>query len=115
MKMNWINLTDLTQLDLIRENSKNSPIMIFKYSRTCSTSSMVINRLERNWQQEEMSHVQTYFLDLLSYRQISNAISEQFKIRHESPQVLIIKDGEAIYNGSHFEIDYAAVHKATKD
>ncbi len=111
--MNWINLTDPTQLDRIRENSKNSPVMIFKHSRACSTSSMVINRLERNWRDEEMKHVQTYFLDLLSYRQISNAISEQFKIRHESPQVLIIRDGKAIFSGSHFEIDYSSVKNAS--
>lgn len=88
--------------------------MIFKHSRACSTSNMVINRLERNWNQDEMQHVQTYFLDLLSYRQISNAISEEFKIQHESPQVLIIRDGKAIYNGSHFEIDYSSVKKATQ-
>lgn len=87
--------------------------MIFKHSTACSTSNMVINRLERNWKQEEMGHVQAYFLDLLSYRQISNAIAEQFEIHHESPQVLVIRDGEAIFNGSHFEIDYVAVHKAT--
>ena len=110
--MNWINLTDLHQLDTIREDSKQSPIMIFKHSRACSTSSMVINRLERNWQISEMGHVQTYFLDLLSYRQISNAISEQFKIQHESPQVLIIRDGVAVYAGSHFEIDYTSVRQA---
>ena len=110
--MNWISLTDLNQLEEIRENSKNSPIMIFKHSRACSTSTMVINRLERNWQHEEMQHVQTYFLDLLSYRQISNVIAEQYKIRHESPQVLIIRDGNAVYAGSHFEIDYPSLQKA---
>ena len=88
--------------------------MIFKHSRACSTSSMVISRLERKWNTQEMGHVQTYFLDLLSYRQISNAISDQFRIRHESPQVLVIRDGEAVYNGSHFEIDYSSVQKATQ-
>jgi len=87
--------------------------MIFKHSTACSTSNMVINRLERNWKQEEMQHVQAYFLDLLSYRQISNAIAEQFEIHHESPQVLVIRNGEAVFYGSHFEIDYAAVHRAT--
>ena len=110
--MNWIALTDLNQLDQIRENSQKSPVMIFKHSSRCSTSSMVISRLERNWKMEEMQNIETYFLDLISYRQISSAIAEQFKIEHESPQVLIIRDGKAIYNGSHFQIDYSAVQQA---
>ena len=110
--MNWIKLTDLNQLDQLREHSKKSPIVIFKHSTSCSTSNMVINRLERNWKEEEMGHVQAYFLDLLSYRQISNAIAEQFNIQHESPQLLVIRNEAAIYAGSHFEINYAAVQQA---
>lgn len=112
--MNWIKLTDLTQLDQIREHSKKSPIVIFKHSSRCSTSQMVFSRLERNWKEEEMGHVQAYFLDLISYRQISNAIAEQFEIQHESPQLIVIRDEAAIYEGSHFEIDYTAVHRAAK-
>ncbi len=110
--MNWIKLTDINQLNQIRENSRETPIMIFKHSTSCSTSNMVKSRLERNWNQEEMKHVQPYYLDLLGYREISNIISRQYNIRHESPQVLIIRGGEAVYNLSHFEIDYASVQKA---
>ncbi len=110
--MNWIQLTDINQLNQIRENSQDTPIMIFKHSTSCSTSSMVKGRLERNWNEEEMKHVQSYYLDLIRHREISNIISEQYNIRHESPQVLIIRAGEAVDNFSHFEIDYASVQKA---
>ncbi len=110
--MDWIKLTDVQQLNEIREASNNFPVIIFKHSTSCSTSNMVINRLERNWKKEDMEHVQTYFLDLLSYREISNAIAQQFKIHHESPQVIIIKGGEATYYESHFGIDYSSVRQA---
>ncbi len=113
--MNWIELTTAEQLEQIKEASKNAPVLIFKHSTACSTSNMVINRLERSWKEEEMKTMPTYYLDLLSYRQISNAIAEQFNVRHESPQVLIIRDGKMIYNGSHFEINYPSLQQVIQE
>lgn len=109
--MNWIKLTEESQLDQIREESKDQPVMIFKHSITCSTSNMVVNRLERSWNEKEMENVQIYLLELQNYRQISNAIAEQFAVRHESPQVLIIRDGKAVYSRSHFEINFSALQE----
>ena len=109
--MNWIKLTEVSQLDQIREKSKDQPVMIFKHSTTCSTSNMVVNRLERSWNEKEMENVPAYFLELQSYRQISNAIAEQFAVQHESPQVLIIRDGKAIYDDSHFGINYSSLQE----
>lgn len=75
--MNWRVLNSEGQLDLIREESKESPILIFKHSTRCSISRTVLDRLERNWNMNEMDHVKTYFLDLISYRSISNGIADQ--------------------------------------
>src|SRR5690349_5915331 len=107
--MNWTKLNDLQQLDEIREQSKTKTVLIFKHSTRCSISRTALARLERNWNQEEMKDVQPYYLDLLSYREISNQIAHQFAIDHESPQLLLIKDKAVIYDRSHFEIEYSAV------
>lgn len=72
---------------------------------------MTLDRLERNWNQSEMAGIKPFFLDLLSYRQISNEIAEQFGIEHESPQVLIISKGQAVLDLSHFAIDYDHIKK----
>lgn len=99
--MNWIPLTTASQLDSIKNASADKPQVIFKHSTRCSTSSMVLNRLERAAVPE---NVDFYFLDLISYRHISNKIAEDFNVHHESPQVLIIRDGECIYDESHMAI-----------
>ena len=104
--MNWIPLTKKEQLLVIEESSHQQPVMIFKHSTICSTSAMVLDRLERKWQGDEMGDLTSYFLDLLKYRSISDQISIDFNLRHESPQLLIVKCGRVAYNDSHFDIDY---------
>jgi bacillithiol system protein YtxJ len=96
--MNWIQLTDEAQLEAIKEQSKTEPVVIFKHSTRCSISVMAKNRLEREANGEQ---VPFYYLDLLRFRPISNKIAEDFKVYHESPQVLLIKNGECVYEESH--------------
>jgi bacillithiol system protein YtxJ len=96
--MNWIDLQSETQLDDIRERSTDRPQVIFKHSTRCNISSMVKKRLERS---AASPAVDFYYLDLLSFRPISNKIAETFQIDHESPQILVIRNGECIYQESH--------------
>jgi len=105
--MNWNELTALDQIDQVIEESKIKPVLIFKHSRSCSISKATLDRLERNWNLNE--EVKTYFLDLLAYRSISNAIEGQFGVQHESPQVLIIEQGKSTYDKSHFDINYQEI------
>ena len=104
--MNWIPLTKKEELLIIKEASHQQPVMIFKHSTICSTSAVVLDRFERKWQADEVGDLNTYFLDLLKYRSISDQISIDFNLRHESPQLLVIKFGRVTYNDSHFGIDY---------
>ena len=100
--MNWIYLTNEEQLHQIKTNSNTKPQVIFKHSTRCSISSMAKHRLERSSQPGDMDF---HFLDLIRYRTISNKIADDFKVYHESPQVLIIKNGQSIYDESHSAID----------
>ncbi len=81
--------------------SHKKPQVIFKHSTRCSISSVAKNRLEKSKTQKEVSF---YFLDLLAYRSLSNAIAARFSIEHESPQILVIKEGECVYDESHMGI-----------
>jgi bacillithiol system protein YtxJ len=96
--MNWIAITEEQQIEQIKEQSKQQPVVILKHSTRCSISSMAKSRLEREMQP---AHALFYFLDLIRYRAISSKIAEDFRVRHQSPQVLIIKNGECIYEDSH--------------
>jgi len=99
--MNWIQLTTEEQLENIKAKSATTPQVIFKHSTTCSISKMAFSRFERA---EAPDSIDFYYLDLLNYRSISNAIAEIFQVHHESPQVLLIKNGECIYDESHYGI-----------
>ncbi len=105
--MNWIQLTDMSQLPHLIKTSKEQSttgltVLIFKHSTRCSISSMALNRLESKWKDSETT--QPYFLDLLAHRDISNEIATLFNVEHASPQVLLIKDGKCFYHRSHTEI-----------
>ncbi|MEO5893723.1 MAG: bacillithiol system redox-active protein YtxJ [Ferruginibacter sp.] len=96
--MDWKELTTESQLIEIKEQSKNKPQLIFKHSSRCSISGVAKNRLERG---TPPGNIDFYFLDLLSNRDISNKIAEEFSVHHESPQVLLIKNGQCVYDESH--------------
>ena len=96
--MTWIDLTDEQQLDRLKELSNQKAQLIFKHSTRCAISSMAKSRLERDTTPES---VDFYYLDLVKHRQLSNKIAEAFHVYHESPQVLLIKNGECVYDESH--------------
>ena len=99
--MNWIPLQTENQLAEIRQKSTARPQVIFKHSTRCSTSAMVKNRLERA---QTPDSIDFHYLDLLNYRPVSNQIAATFSIPHESPQVLLILNGQCIYDESHIGI-----------
>jgi bacillithiol system protein YtxJ len=104
--MDWIKLENLSQLEQIKKISTEKPVLIFKHSTRCSISSMAFDRLLRNWKQEDTEKVTPFFLDLIRYRNISDQISSVFGVYHQSPQIILIKEGQAIYDNSHMGISY---------
>lgn len=99
--MNWIHLTDEEQLTDIINKSQSKPQVIFKHSTRCSISAVALQRLQKAKQPDSLEF---YFLDLLAHRPLSNKVSEVFGVHHESPQVLLIKDGKCIFDESHLGI-----------
>ncbi|MFL5738971.1 MAG: bacillithiol system redox-active protein YtxJ [Flavisolibacter sp.] len=99
--MHWIHLTDEEQLKQIISKSQLRPQVIFKHSTRCSISALALQRLQKVSQPLDIDF---YFLDLLAYRNVSNRISESFHVQHESPQILLIRDGECVYEESHMGI-----------
>ena len=100
----WNALNELEQIDKIKERSKAKPQLIFKHSTRCGISRMVLNQFIANYELEE-SDVDLYFLDLLSYREVSNEVGYNFQVLHASPQLLVIKDGVAVSHASHGAIN----------
>jgi len=105
--LNWIPLTNLAQLDDIQTISNVKPIVIFKHSTRCSISRMALKQFERQYDLDET--VDAFFLDLIEHRDVSNEIAKRFNVYHESPQLILIKNGKAVYDVSHSDIDAEAL------
>lgn len=106
--MNWTDLTEVAQIEEIVAQSAQQPILIFKHSTSCSISSMAKSRLERQWNFEAEA-IKPYYLDLIANRAVSNAVAEHFGVTHQSPQVLLVKEGACVYNASHNSIAVRAI------
>ena len=81
-------------------------MVVFKHSTRCSISAMALNRMERDYDAEKLPNIPVYYLDLIAHRDVSNAIAETFGVMHQSPQVLLIKDGQSVYDESHMGISF---------
>ena len=97
---NWIYLQSDFDLKNAVKASFESPVLIFKHSTRCSISTLAKNRIETG----KRVFQNIYFLDLLKYRSISNEIASQFNVIHQSPQILMIVNGECVYNASHQDV-----------
>jgi bacillithiol system protein YtxJ len=101
--MNWNKLESESDLSNLLEQSLKNPsryFLIFKHSTRCPVSAMALNRLEKKASELEIQFA-PYFIDLLAFRNVSDKIAIEFKVKHESPQVLLIKEGKCFYNTSH--------------
>ena len=98
--MIWNTLETEAQLNSLVDLSYNKLQAIFKHSTRCSISSVAKSRLDR----ESVDAIDFYYLDLINHRQLSNLIAEKFSVHHESPQILLIKNGECVFDESHSSI-----------
>jgi bacillithiol system protein YtxJ len=111
--MEFTPLTHIDQLKVVDEvSASNGGSIIFKHSTRCSISSMAFNRFSRDWKNGNHDFA-VYYLDVVHNRDVSNAIAEKYGVRHESPQVLLIKNGEAVYDASHYSIRLQEIEEVT--
>ena len=96
--MNWTSLDSANQVDTIKQQPGYS--LIFKHSTRCSISMMAKRRFELDWDKLP-ADMPLYFLDLIKHRELSNQVAQSFHVHHESPQMLLIRDGECILDQSH--------------
>jgi bacillithiol system protein YtxJ len=105
--VNWKELTDIAQLSEVTAISNEKPVVIFKHSTRCSISRMALKQFEREYDLNDS--VDAYFLDLIAHRDISSEIASRYNVYHESPQLILIKNGKAVYDVSHSDIDAVAL------
>lgn len=102
-KLNWIPLTQIDQLNEIETISTKKPVLIFKHSTRCGISRFALKNFEKSFDIEP-EILDCYFLDLLSYRNISSEVAEKFSVQHQSPQAILIVNETVVYHDSHSSI-----------
>tara|TARA_R110000868_G_scaffold239544_7_gene494009 strand:+ start:395 stop:784 length:390 start_codon:yes stop_codon:yes gene_type:complete len=100
----WMALTEVSQLDNIKKKSSTKTQVIFKHSTRCGISRMVMNQFTDAYHLTE-NDLDLYYLDLISYREVSNEVGIRFQVMHESPQLLVIKNGAVVSHASHGAIN----------
>lgn len=100
----WIPLNDLQQLEEILTHSYEKIVVIFKHSTRCAISRFALNHFENEFNFPK-EHIELFYLDLLTHRDISNEIARKFEIEHQSPQILVIKNRKVVYVASHENIN----------
>ena len=108
MAIKWNQLYAEDQLEVIVRDSFQTPQLIFKHSTRCSLSAMAMNRLEREGMLPSLVY---HLLDLINFRTLSHAVAQKFGVHHESPQVLLLKNGECIYDESHLAIKASEIRE----
>lgn len=106
----WKRLQRMEQLEQIQQQSIERPVVIFKHSTRCGISSMTLRRFEKEYDVPEGA-IELYYLDLLSFREISNEVAGRFQVWHQSPQMLIIRNGQTVAHASHHGIQAGMIHQ----
>lgn len=107
MEFKTLNQSD--QLNEIDSLSHSKLQAIYKHSTSCYVSRIAKKNLLEELESDKENLMDVYYLDLLSYRELSNNIANRYSVQHESPQILFIKDGKCIYHASHSDVSISAV------
>lgn len=99
----YFQLDKMEQFDEIDEISKTKPVVLFKHSTRCSISRMALKQFDAAFNYPE-EKIDWYLLDLLNHRDLSNEIASRYNVVHQSPQIVVIRNGKAVFNESHDSI-----------
>ena len=101
--MRWKQLTTADEFSRLLQDSFQFPIIIFKHSTRCATSSVALQRVERDCT-DANGEIGFYYLDVIANRELSRLVAETLEVIHQSPQLLLMKSGKCIHHSSHLFI-----------
>ena len=104
-------LTELTAVDKLLGESRVRPTILFKHSPTCGISAHVHHNLMPLVRDESLD-ADWYLISVRAHRDVSDAIAKRLKVWHASPQVIVLRNGEVVWHGSHFGVSERAIRRA---
>jgi bacillithiol system protein YtxJ len=107
MENHFIRITDTKSYEDLVTRSKERSVVIFKHSLTCPISAAAYDQMDRFDGEVELIEVQRA-------RELSREIENRLGVAHESPQVIVLRNGQVVWNASHFSITAQAVTAAVR-
>lgn len=102
-------LTRVEEWKRLLAESENAPVMLLKHSTRCPISAEAHDEFMKHVQSEALPGVRYALVLVVEHRPVSNAVAEDTGVKHESPQVLLLKNGAPVWNISHWRITAAAL------
>jgi len=102
--INWTILESMTDVEEMIDQSERNTVIVFKHSNRCGISGSVLRKFEKKIGTSVTDQKLFYFLNVIKHRDVSSEIARRFNVRHESPQLIIIKNKEVTAHDSHYEI-----------
>ena len=105
MGKNFLRIDDRAALDNLLSDSKQKTVLVFKHSNACPISA-------RAYREMQKLEDQVNLLEIQAVPELSREVASLTGVRHESPQVILLRDGKAVWNASHFDVNATTVSKA---
>lgn len=105
-------MTTIEDLDATLAKSNDAPIFIYKHSTQCPINARAAFRIQAYMDKQGGALPKMHMVWVIESRLISNAIEDRLSVKHESPQLLLVKDGKALWNASHEDITAENVQRA---
>jgi bacillithiol system protein YtxJ len=99
-------LTSLEQWKEALDRTSNKPLLVFKHSTSCSVSAGAHEEATHYIQDDQTGDIDYAIVHVIEDRPVSNEIAERLGVKHASPQIILVKDGEAVWDTSHWRITY---------
>lgn len=109
---NIIEITTVAQWHQLIETSMAMPVVLLKHSTTCPISGSAWKRFEKFVQSQSNESARYAYVKVIEARPVSNLIAEETRVKHESPQVLILRGGKVVWTASHWAITEPALETA---
>ena len=107
-------LQQIAELDQLLTESGNRPLLLFKHSYSCGISAEALDELTAHLDSAERGTARYAMVTVQTHRDVSNAVAAKLGIRHETPQALLVRDGQVVWAASHFRVTAQAVEAAIK-
>lgn len=102
-------ITSIEELHSLLDNSRKQPLLLFKHSTRCPISAGAYREVEAYLNDNPNEEVTYGLIYVVEDRDVSNEATERLNVKHASPQVILVKDGQSHWNTSHSAITSGAL------